>query len=78
MLSFNLILIALPVAQALIQELRGPDDHDHSHDSVLTSQFWHHTNNHPAHALFKRAPNSGAPKNIFYAPVGSSGRSNLG
>ncbi|KAF8812434.1 glycoside hydrolase/deacetylase [Phlegmacium glaucopus] len=71
MLSFNLILIALPLTHALVlQKLHEYDDHDHSHNVriSLPSQTWYHPQDHPVHALFKRAAEANGTS---YAPVGS-------
>ena len=78
MLSFNLVLIALPVTYALVlQKPREPGAYDHSHNIVPTSlhsQTWYHPEDHPVHALFRRATDDSAD-NITYAPVGSPGKS---
>lgn len=80
LLSFNLILTALPVIHALVlQKLHESDDYDHALNVLMpppkTSQTWYHPKDHPVHALFKRATDDNEANIPSYAPVGSSGTS---
>ncbi|KAF7311286.1 Carbohydrate esterase family 4 protein [Mycena kentingensis (nom. inval.)] len=67
--SLTLLSIPLLASAAAIQGRH--DDHDHAHNVArLLPGQWYHDNDHPSHALFKRAT-AGATDGVTYPTVGT-------
>ncbi|KAJ7063723.1 carbohydrate esterase family 4 protein [Mycena amicta] len=72
MISFSLSVLALPLLSTSAAAVALHARHDHEHDVARQLPgSWYQRDDHPVHALFKRA-STGATDGVAYAAVGSA------